>query len=123
MTLRDIISAARGLQPVDLLLRGGTLVNVLSGEMYVTDVAVHGARIVGLGEGYTGREELDCRGKWIAPGFIDGHMHVESTLVTVAEFARAALPCGTVAAIFDPHEIANVHGLDGIRYILDSRAG
>ncbi len=115
------ISAARGLQEVALLLRGGTLVNVLSGELYQTDVAIHEGRVVGLGEGYTGREEVDCTGKWVAPGFIDGHMHVESTLVTVPEFARAALPHGTVAAIFDPHEIANVHGLAGIRYILQSR--
>ncbi len=123
MTLHKIIQAARGVNTVDLVLRGGMLVNVLTGEVYETDVAVDGGRVVGLGEGYTGREEVDCRGKWIAPGFIDGHMHVESTLVTVAEFARAVLPRGTVAAVFDPHEIANVHGLDGIRYILDSRAG
>lgn len=123
MTLTQTIQAARGLHPVDLLLRGGTLVNVLSGELYQSDVAIHGGRVVGLGEGYQGREEVDCRGKWIAPGFIDGHMHVESTLVTVPEFARAVLPHGTVAAIFDPHEIANVHGIDGIRYILDSREG
>lgn len=119
-TLHETIQAARGLHPVDLLLRGGTLVNVLSGELYVTDVAIHQGRVVGLGEGYTGREEVDCRGKWIAPGFIDGHMHVESTLVTVSEFTRAVLPHGTVAAIFDPHEIANIHGLAGIRYILNS---
>lgn len=123
MTLHETIQAARGLHPVELLLRGGTLVNVLTGELYITDVAVHGGRVVGVGEGYSGIEEVDCRGKWIAPGFIDGHMHVESTLVTVPEFARAVLPRGTVAAIFDPHEIANVHGLEGIRYILDSRVG
>jgi len=123
MTLTQTIQAARGMYPVDLLLRGGTLVNVLSGELYQSDVAIHGGRVVGLGEGYEGLEEVDCRGKWIAPGFIDGHMHVESTLVTVPEFARAVLPHGTVAAIFDPHEIANVHGIEGIRYILDSRKG
>ena len=121
--LRQRIEAARGLHPVDLVLRGGTLVNVLSGELHRTDVAVHGGRVVGLGEGYEGREEVDCRGKWIAPGFIDGHMHVESTMLTLPEFARAALPHGTVAAILDPHEIANVHGIDGIRYILESREG
>ncbi len=123
MTLTQVIQAARGLHPVDLLLRGGTLVNVLSGELYESDVAIHDGRVVGLGEGYQGVEEIDCRGKWITPGFIDGHMHVESTLVTVPEFARAVLPHGTVAAIFDPHEIANVHGIEGIRYILDSRKG
>lgn len=123
MDLKETIEAARGLHPVELILRGGTLVNVLSGELYQSDVAIHGGRVVGLGEGYTGREEVDCTGKWLAPGFIDGHMHVESTLVTVPEFARAALPHGTVAAIFDPHEIANVHGIAGIRYILASRQG
>jgi adenine deaminase len=119
--LRDGIEAARGLREVDLLLRGGKLVNVLSGEIYESDVAVDNGYVVGLGEGYEGREEVDCAGKWVAPGFIDGHMHVESTLVTVPEFARAALARGTVAAIFDPHEIANVHGVEGIRYILESR--
>ncbi|HEX8681580.1 MAG TPA: adenine deaminase [Ardenticatenaceae bacterium] len=123
MNLKQTIEAARGLHPVDLVLRGGNLVNVLTGEIYQSDVAVHGGLVVGLGEGYEGREEIDCAGKWIAPGFIDAHMHVESTLVTVPEFARAALPRGTVGAIFDPHEIANVHGIEGIRYILDSRAG
>ncbi len=123
MTLHETIQAARGMHPVDLVLRGGTLVNVLTSELYECDVAIHGGRVVGLGEGYSGIEEVDCRGKWVAPGFIDAHMHVESTLVTVPEFARAALPRGTVAAIFDPHEIANVHGLDGIHYILDSRKG
>ncbi|MGB0386966.1 MAG: adenine deaminase [Ardenticatenaceae bacterium] len=123
MNLKETIQAARGLHPVDLVLRGGILVNVLSGEFYKCDVAIHGGLVVGLGEGYEGREEVDCAGKWIVPGFIDGHMHVESTLVTVPEFARAALPHGTVAAIFDPHEIANVHGIAGIRYILESRKG
>lgn len=123
MNLKETIEAARGLHPVDIVLRGGKLVNVLSAEIYETDVAIHQGIIVGLGDGYKGREEVDCRGKWIAPGFIDAHMHVESTLVTVPEFARAALPRGTVGAVFDPHEIANVHGVEGIRYILDSRKG
>jgi adenine deaminase len=123
MELKATIEAARGLHPVDLILRGGTLVNVLSGEMYRTDIAIHEGIVVGVGDGYNGREEVDCSGKWISPGFIDGHMHVESTLVTLPEFARAALPRGTVAAVLDPHEIANVHGVDGIRYILQSREG
>jgi adenine deaminase len=123
MELKATIEAARGLHPVDLVLRGGTLVNVLTGEMYRTDIAIHEGTVVGVGDGYSGREEVDCSGKWIAPGFIDGHMHVESTLVTLPEFARAALPRGTVAAVLDPHEIANVHGVEGIRYILQSRVG
>jgi adenine deaminase len=121
MYLGDVISSARGGSPVELVLRGGSLVNVLSGEIYECDVAVDHGRVVGLGEGYEGHTEIDCGGKWIAPGFLDGHMHVESSLITLREFARAVLPRGTVAVVLDPHEIANVHGLDGVRYILDSR--
>lgn len=94
--------------------------DVLSGEIYPADVAVFDGLVVGVGAGYEGVEEVDCTGKWIAPGLIDGHMHVESTLVTVSEFARVALPRGTVATVFDPHEIGNVHGVEGIRYILES---
>ncbi len=121
--LARLVEAARGTGAVDLVLRGADLVDVLAGEIYPTDVAVHQGVVVGLGDGYRGLQEVDCSGKWIAPGFIDGHMHVESTLVTLPEFARAVLPRGTVAVVLDPHEIANVHGLEGIRYILDSRRG
>ena len=120
MTLKDRIEAARGDRPADLVLRGGNLVDVLSGEIYRADVAFFDGLVIGVGEGYDAVTEVDCTGKWIAPGFIDGHMHVESTMVTVSEFARVVLPRGTVATVFDPHEIGNVHGIDGIRYILES---
>jgi adenine deaminase len=115
------LAVARGELEADLVLRGGRLIDVLAGEIYEADVAVWNGTVVGIGDGYAGREEVDCRGRWIGPGFIDGHMHVESSLVTLPEFARAVVPRGTVAVILDPHEIANVHGAAGIRYILDSR--
>jgi len=120
MNLLNRIALARGDEPADLVLRNGRLVDVLSGEIYAADIAISGGIIVGIGEGYQGLTEVDCTGKWIAPGFIDGHMHVESTMVTVSEFARVVLPRGTVATVFDPHEIGNVHGIEGIRYILES---
>jgi adenine deaminase len=121
--LKERLAVARGDRPADLVLRGGQLVDVLAGEIYPADVAVLGDTIVGVGSGYSGTTELDCTGRWIAPAFIDGHMHVESSLVTLPEFARAVLPKGTVTVVLDPHEIANVHGVEGIRYILESRRG
>lgn len=105
------------------MLRGGRLVDVLAGEVRRTDVGIHGGRVVALGRGLRGREEVDCSGRWVAPGLIDGHMHVESSLVTLPQFARAAVPRGTVCVVLDPHEIANVHGVEGIRWVLASREG
>ena len=121
--LEELIRTARGDAPADLVLRGGRVVDVFSGEVLEADVAVLGDRVAGVGEGYEGRSELDCSGRWIAPGFLDGHMHVESSLVTLPQFARAVVPRGTVGAVLDPHEIANVHGVDGVRWILESRRG
>lgn len=123
MSLSETIRVARGDAPADLAFRGGTLVDVLAGELWETDVVVHGDRVVALGSGYEARREVDCTGRWVAPGFLDGHMHVESSLVTLPEFARAVLPRGSVGAVLDPHEIANVHGTEGIRYVLESRRG
>ena len=117
------IAAARGDLECDLVLRGGRLIDVLAGEIYEADVAMFDGLVVGIGDGYSAPEEVDCRGRWIGPAFIDGHMHVESSLVTLPEFARAVLPRGTATVVLDPHEIANVHGAEGIRYILDSRLG
>lgn len=119
----ELVRIARGDAPCDLLLRGGRLVDVFSGEIREADVAVQGERIVGLDEGYEARRELDVSGRWVAPGLLDGHMHVESSLVTLPQFARAVLPRGTVGAVLDPHEIANVHGAEGIRWVLESRRG
>jgi adenine deaminase len=120
MELAHRIRLARGQEPADLLLKGGRLVNVFTGEVYEADIAIHGGYIVGIGEGYTAREVIDLKGRFVAPGFIDAHVHIESSMVPPPEFARAVVPHGTTTVIIDPHEIANVLGLDGIRYMLNA---
>ncbi|MBE3557743.1 MAG: adenine deaminase [Ktedonobacteraceae bacterium] len=124
--LRKRIQIARGELPADLLLRNARLVNVCSGECYAADVAVADGRIAGIsvpGEGYRGHEERDLQGRWLAPGLMDGHMHIESTMMVLSEFARLVVPRGVVAVILDPHEFANVMGVPGIRYVLESARG
>ncbi len=120
MNRQRLIEVARGDAPADLLLRNARLVNVLSGEIHTTDVAVAGEWIVGLGEGYKARETVDLAGAYLAPGFIDAHMHIESTMLTPPELARVVLPHGTTAVITDPHEIANVRGIPGVRFMLEA---
>jgi adenine deaminase len=117
--LEELISAARGECEVDLLLEGADIVNTLSGEQHRADVAVHGGRIVGF-DCSSARETLNLSGLILSPGFIDGHVHIESAMVTVPEYARAVVPKGTTTVITDPHEISNVLGIEGIRYMLDS---
>jgi len=119
MKVADIVSAARGDGEVDLVLRNARIVNVFSAEVYDSDVAITRSRIVGLGRGYEGKKEMDLAGAYLAPGFIDAHVHIESSMIGVREFARAVLPHGTTSVVVDPHEIANVHGLDGIRHMFD----
>jgi adenine deaminase len=116
-SLRDRLAVARGDRPADLVLAGGRVLSVFTGELLETDVAVAGDRVAGLGR-YDGRERADCRGLILIPGLIDAHMHIESTKLMVDEFARAALPWGTTTVVLDPHEIANVFGLDGVRALL-----
>jgi adenine deaminase len=116
----ELIAAARGDRAVDLVLRNAGVVNVFAGDVEQTDVAIAGGLIVGLGHDYHGACEVDLQGRYLAPGFMDGHMHVESSMVPIPEFARAVVPQGTTTIIIDPHEIANVHGIDGIRFMLDS---
>jgi adenine deaminase len=125
--LRRRVKVARGELPADLVLRNGMLVNVCSGECYRADVAVVDGVIVGvcvtengLISGYHGREERDLQGRWLAPGLIDGHMHIESTMLVLSEFARLVVPRGVTAVMLDPHEFANVMGVEGIRYVLES---
>lgn len=119
MDVRKIIELARGEKEVDLILKNGRLVNVFSGDIHLTNVAVDEGRVIGMGD-YKAKEEVDLEGKYLVPGFFDGHIHLESSMVTPAEFARAAVPLGTTTVIIDPHEIANVMGLDGIRYMLEA---
>jgi adenine deaminase len=117
--LQQKLSVARGELPAELLFKNARLVNVLSGEIHPANVAVEDGRIVGLGD-YRARKTIDLRGAYLAPSLIDGHFHVESSLLTAPEFARAVVPHGTGAMVIDPHEYANVLGLDGIRYVLES---
>src|ERR1041385_7455584 len=117
--LHEKLSLARGERPAELLFKNGNLVNVLSGEIYPTNVAVDDGRVIALGE-YEGTKVIDLNGSYLAPSLIDGHFHVESSMLTAPEFARAVVPHGTGAVVIDPHEYANVLGLDGIRYVLES---
>ena len=119
MELQSIISFARGDSPAELLLRNARVVNVLSGEIIDTHVALVRSRIVGLGD-YEADETLDLEGAYLAPGFIDAHVHIESSLLPPAEFARTVVPLGTTTVVTDPHEIANVLGLEGIRFMFES---
>jgi adenine deaminase len=116
--LAGLIEAARGQRPVDLCIKGCRLVNVFSGAVETADLAIHDGFIVGWGD-YEGREILRAGGMYVSPGFIDGHVHLESTLLSPANFCAAVLPWGTSAIVADPHEIANVLGLEGIRYFLE----
>lgn len=119
MLLEELIQAARGEVQLDLLLRNARVVNVFSGEVHDADVGVHGSRIVGFGD-YRAAQVIDLHGQYLCPGFIDGHVHIESSMLRIAEFARVVVPHGTTSAICDSHEIANVLGLDGLRYMLQS---
>ena len=116
---RRIINAAAGREPADLVLKNATYVNVFSNELCTADIAVAEGLIVGMGS-YTGTEEVDCSGRIVLPGFLDAHIHLESSLVSPKEFVKAVLPHGTTTVITDPHEIANVMGTDGIEYMLQA---
>ena len=123
MNLARTLTVARGDEPGDLLFVGGRVVNVFTAEIEEVDVVVEGSVIAGVGHGYRGREVVELAGRYLLPGFIDAHVHIESSLALPAEFARAVVPRGTTTAVTDPHEIANVHGLDGIRYMLAASEG
>ncbi|MFD1343354.1 adenine deaminase [Litorisediminicola beolgyonensis] len=110
------IKVARGEAPADIVLRGGQVLDLVTGALLDGDVAILGDRIVGTCATYEGREVIDVTGLTLVPGFIDTHLHVESSLVTPFEFDRCVTPRGVTTAICDPHEIANVIGADGIRY-------
>ena len=114
-----IIEVASGRQAADLVLKNATYVNVFSNELCHGDIAVAEGLIVGMGE-YSGNVEVDVSGKIVLPGFVDAHIHLESSLVNPSEFARAVLPHGTTTVITDPHEITNVMGTDGIDYMLQA---
>jgi len=120
--LHQKLSIARGEKPAELLFKNANLVNVLSGEIYPANIAVDDGRVVGIGD-YQASKVIDLKGAYLAPSLIDGHFHVESSMLTAPEFARAVVPHGTGAVVIDPHEYANVLGLDGIRYVMESSKG
>ncbi|MEZ5752948.1 MAG: adenine deaminase [Paracoccaceae bacterium] len=122
MTLETRIAQGRGDEPADLVLKGGTVWDMVTGAMIAGDVAICGDRVVGIGADYNGKREIDVSGKVLVPGFIDTHLHIESSCITPYEFDRCVLPRGVTTAICDPHEIANVAGLAGIHYFLDASA-
>lgn len=119
-----LLSVARGDAPADVVLRGGRLLNVLSGEIETgADIAIVDGFIAGIGAGYEGREIVDLDGAYVAPGLIDAHVHIESSLCTPPQFARAVVPRGVTTAVTDPHEIANVCGTAGIEFMLRASIG
>jgi adenine deaminase len=121
--LKERIKAARGESKADLVIKGAQYLDVFSGKFVEGDVAFSGGTIVGISESYEGIKEIDGTGKFIVPGFIDAHVHIESSMMTPSRFQQAVLPCGTTAVIWDPHEIANVKGSEGIQWALDSSEG
>jgi adenine deaminase len=127
MTRRALVEAARGDRPLDLVIRGGAMVNVYTGEIARADIGIFGDRIAvvdfGGTFGLTGREEIDARGLIALPGLVDTHVHIESTMVTPPHFARAVLPLGTTTVVIDPHEIGNVTGRAGVEYMLRASEG
>ncbi len=118
--IRNLIGASSGRLKSDLCLDNCKIINVFSGEIIEGSIAIYNDRIAGVGPRYKAARRIDLEGKYVAPGFIDGHYHMESSLVTVPELARVVVPRGTTSIVADPHEIANVLGYDGIRFMLES---
>ena len=118
----DLIAVARGDAPPDLVIEGAHVFSVFTREWLELDVAISGGRIAGLGD-YEGGERVDARGRYLVPGFIDAHVHIESSKLTPAEFARAVVPHGTTAVVTDPHEMANVLGVEGVEWMLEASEG
>lgn len=117
--LKKIISSARGVQKADLVLKNARILNVFTKEFEDGDVAISNGVIAGIGS-YEGEREVDLSGKYLAPGLIDGHIHIESSMLSPTEFARSVVPQGTTMVVTDPHEIANVAGKEGISFMLES---
>ena len=116
----ELLAVARGDNPADRVLRNGRVVNVLSGDIEEADIALYGEQIAGVGAGYAGKEEVDLQGAFVAPGLIDAHVHIESSLCLPAQFAAAVVPGGVTTVAADPHEIANVAGAAGVRFMAEA---
>jgi adenine deaminase len=118
--LTKLIDVAAGRKPADLVLKNGVIIDVYQGTTMQGDVAIVDGKIAGIGDEYEGKEIRDLKGKYIAPGFIDPHIHVESSYVTPEEFGRLLVPHGTTTVMADPHEIVNVAGLKGLDYMIEA---
>jgi len=127
MNRTELIEAARGDRPLAVAIKNVNLVNVFTCEIYPADIGIYGERVAVVGPAgayeLTAKQTIDAGGKWACPGFVDTHVHIESTMVTPANYAAAVLPFGTTTSIIDPHEIGNVLGMDGIRYMLAGSEG
>ena len=119
-SIKDLVEVSSGKKPADISLENANIVNVYSGEIIKGSVTIFQDRIAGVGPKYQAAKRINLKGKYIAPGFIDGHFHIESSLVIIPELARVIVPRGNTSIIADPHEITNVLGYDGIRYMLES---
>ena len=117
MTQQKVINVARGLEKAELVIKNANIVNVLSEEIHKADIAIEDGIIVGISDNYSGEKEIDINGAYVTPSFIDGHVHLESSMMLPKEFAKTVLPAGTTTAIIDPHEISNVFGLHGISFM------
>ena len=115
--MSNIINVARGLEKADLVIKNASIVNVLSEEIHKGDIAISDGVIAGVGANYSGKKEIDVNGAYVTPSFIDGHVHLESSMMLPQEFAKTVLPTGTTTVIIDPHEISNVLGLHGISFM------
>jgi adenine deaminase len=119
MNLKRLVSVARGEIPADLLFKNARVVNTFTGEIEQADVAIYGDRIAGVGDYNKGREIIDLQGKFLAPGLINGHTHIESSMLHPARYAQAVVPRGTLAVVTDLHEIANICGREGIKFVMN----
>jgi adenine deaminase len=116
--LADLITKAKGVKKAELVLKNINIINVFSGEIIKGDVAIDSGKIIGIGE-YNGKEEIDLEGRYLSPGFIDSHVHIESSMSSPSQFAKVIVPRGVTTIVADPHEIANVKGIEGIKYIIE----
>lgn len=118
--LKKLIDTAAGRKPADLVLKNAQVIDVYQAEIIKGDIAIVNGKIAGIGDEYQGKESIDLKGKFVAPGFIDPHIHVESSYVTPEEFGRLLMPHGTTTVLADPHEIVNVLGLKGLDYMIEA---
>lgn len=119
MNIKDLIQTANRKQEADIVFKNGKIINVFTNEITYGNLAIKDGIIIGVGD-YIGKEEVDLEGRYVSPGFIDGHVHIESSMVSPLEFSKTIVARGTTTIIADPHEIANVKGIEGIKYILES---